>query len=225
MASELGLRERKKQRTRRALVEAAARLFAEQGYEATTVAQLAAAVEISPRTFFSYFPSKEDVLFADTDERIGIAVEAIAGRRSADRPAELLIRAIEQVVSSGAFTEGLGGEVGTARLALVSSTPSLQAGALRRLLRAQREISEALRRAYPEELDEVEAAAMVGALVGAVFSAALAGLRRGDGVAALRGELRRAADLALRGIAAPPPPTSESIDARGQGGESRPARC
>jgi AcrR family transcriptional regulator len=206
MAIEPGLRERKKQRTRRALVETAARLFEEQGYEATTVAQLAAAVEISPRTFFSYFKSKEDVLFADTDERIQIALDAIAARRPADRPPDLLLRAIEQVVSSGAVTEGLA-RIGSARVALVSSTPSLQAGALRRLLRAQLEISEALHRAYPDELDEVAAAAMVGALVGAVFSAALASLRRGDGVTALQGELRRAAGLAIRGIAATASPT------------------
>jgi AcrR family transcriptional regulator len=208
MSIELGLRERKKQRTRRALVEAAARLFEQQGYEATTIAQLAAAVEISPRTFFSYFPSKEDVLFADTDERIQIALDVIADRQPADRPLDLLLRAIEQVVTSRAFTDGLGGSIGSARLALVSSTPSLQAGGLRRLLRAQSEISEALHRSYPEELDEIAAAAMVGALVGAIVSAALAGLRRGDGVTALQGELRRAAQVAVRGIAAPVPPTT-----------------
>jgi AcrR family transcriptional regulator len=208
MAIEPGLRERKKRRTRQALVEAAGRLFAEQGYESTTVAQLAAAVEIAPRTFFSYFASKEDVLFADADERIRIALDAIADRRPADRPPELLLRAIERVVASRAVTDGLAGEIGTARLALLSSTPPLQAGALRRLLRAQLDISEALRRAYPEELDEVTAAAMVGALVGAVFSAALVGLRRGDGAEALQGELRRAAELAMRGIAGPLPPAA-----------------
>jgi len=61
----LSLRERKKARTRKALQEAALRLIREQGYEATTVDQIAAAAEVSPATFFRYFPTKEDVIIQD----------------------------------------------------------------------------------------------------------------------------------------------------------------
>ncbi|NUT05014.1 MAG: TetR family transcriptional regulator [Hamadaea sp.] len=59
------LRERKKAKTRKALQEAAMRLIREQGYDATTVDQIAAAAEVSPATFFRYFPTKEDVIIQD----------------------------------------------------------------------------------------------------------------------------------------------------------------
>jgi TetR/AcrR family transcriptional regulator, regulator of mycofactocin system len=62
-----GLRERKKQQTRQAIHEAAMRLFAERGYDATTIADIAEAAGISPRTFFSYFTAKEEAVFQKFD--------------------------------------------------------------------------------------------------------------------------------------------------------------
>ncbi|MEV6140358.1 TetR family transcriptional regulator [Nocardia sp. NPDC051990] len=59
------LRERKKERTRRTIREEAFRLFREQGYVETTIEQIAAAAEVSPSTFFRYFPTKEQLVLAD----------------------------------------------------------------------------------------------------------------------------------------------------------------
>ncbi|WP_406236582.1 TetR family transcriptional regulator [Nocardia sp. NBC_01009] len=60
-----GLRERKKERTRRTIRVEAFRLFREQGYGETTIEQIAAAAEVSPSTFFRYFPTKDQLVLAD----------------------------------------------------------------------------------------------------------------------------------------------------------------
>src|SRR3954447_2092266 len=80
-----GRRERKKQRTREALVDAAFRLFQEKGFEASTVEEIADAVDVSSRTFFRYFVSKEDVVLTFQEEQQTMFIECFRAR-PADEP-------------------------------------------------------------------------------------------------------------------------------------------
>ena len=75
-----GLREKKKQRTRQALHAAALDLFERRGYVGTTVQEIAAAANVSPRTLFRYFPTKQDLAFGSTDEDVRELLRLVAER-------------------------------------------------------------------------------------------------------------------------------------------------
>jgi AcrR family transcriptional regulator len=190
------LRERKRARTRQALVAAAAELFERRGYDKTTVADIAAAAEISTRTFFSYFASKEEVLFADGDARVGAALRAIENREPDDRPTDILLRALREVAATD---DDLVGPTAALRLRLIRTVPAVRGRALQVQQDGQLQVARRLHAAFPDDLDEVEAAALVGAFVGAI-SCALQVLLA-DGIAnpdVVRERLNRATSIALR---------------------------
>ncbi|MGJ7906533.1 TetR family transcriptional regulator [Actinopolyspora sp. H202] len=81
-----GRRAVKAARTRAGIEAAALRLFREQGFEATTVEQIARAADIAPRTFFRYFPSKDAVLFGDIGSELEYVREALNARGSGEHP-------------------------------------------------------------------------------------------------------------------------------------------
>src|SRR5258705_5542317 len=166
------LRDRKRARTRQALVEAAAALFERNGYDETTIADIADAAEIGTGTFFSYFASKEELLFPESDARVRAAVEAIATRGPDDGPAELLLRALRRI---GDDNDDLGGRLAALRLKLIRTVPAVRGRALQIQGDAQREIARQLAAAFPDRLDQVTAAPPTGAFV-AACPAALQGL-------------------------------------------------
>jgi len=95
MGSGTGLRELKKDRTRHAIREAAVRLFGKQGYEATTMDQIAAAAQVAPRTLYRYYPAKEDLIFQEDIEGLAIAERQLAERRPGESDFDLVTRSIK----------------------------------------------------------------------------------------------------------------------------------
>jgi AcrR family transcriptional regulator len=88
-----GLRERKKRRTRATLIEAAAELCVEQGFDKTTVEQIAAAADVSPRTFSRYFPTKESVITAMTGDMDSYLADALSEQPTDVNEYEAMLRA------------------------------------------------------------------------------------------------------------------------------------
>jgi AcrR family transcriptional regulator len=79
--AETGLRERSKARRRAAIIRAAYELFAERGYDSTTVADIAEAAEVSPRTVAMYFPAKQDIALSRFSDGVASLTDAIRDRR------------------------------------------------------------------------------------------------------------------------------------------------
>jgi AcrR family transcriptional regulator len=100
-----GLRERKKQRTREQIVESAMRLFAERGYHATTIAEIATAADVAPRTFFAYFPSKEAVVFHRVDRDMDALASALRDRLPGETAFDALRRWIDAIFDQSMAAE------------------------------------------------------------------------------------------------------------------------
>ena len=92
-----GLRERKKARTRRALSDAAVRLFAERGFEATTVDAICAEADVAISTFYAYFESKEAAAFPDEDARAAV-ISATLRDRTPGEPLHVTARRVSHAV-------------------------------------------------------------------------------------------------------------------------------
>jgi AcrR family transcriptional regulator len=117
----LGLRERKKIKLRRSVQSEALRLFAEQGYEDTTVEQIADAADISTTTFYRYFPTKEDVVLDDEYDPL---LEHMLGGGNEEEPLVTTLRAAIAAVAAAVEEDP---DRALARLKLLSTVPALRA--------------------------------------------------------------------------------------------------
>jgi len=163
---------------------------------------------VSTKTFFNYFPSKADVLFADPLANVEAALRVISDRGPDDGIREVLLRAVDALLATAEK-----GDQATAvvRQRLIVTVPVVQAVALRHLLEAQARLADALWGAFPGELDPISAAALVGALLGAMIGGIQASLRQDLSEQEMLTAIRRAIELAgqcLPTTATTNPPTS-----------------
>lgn len=164
-----GLRERKKARTRRTIQEHALRLFAEQGYDETTVEQIAEASEISPSTFFRYFPAKEDVVAQDDYDPLLMAMLTAQPEDLAPIPAlRATVRAAFDQIPGEEEQQIL------ARIRLQLSHPALRARVVDNMISTidllAAGIAGRLRRDAADPLSRTAAGAVVGAMLPALFT-------------------------------------------------------
>ncbi|WP_020660588.1 TetR family transcriptional regulator [Amycolatopsis benzoatilytica] len=166
-----GLREEKKRRTRQALIEAALTLFDEQGFDGTTVAEIAARAQVSPATFFNYFAAKEDVVFADQHLFDQVLDEVFAAARPGEPVAELVPRTIGALATADEWSFPLDHPLTEVRTRLLAEVPALRAGYLLRNAMVGDRWAELLYEKCAPQLDRVEAAALTGAVFGALEAA------------------------------------------------------
>jgi AcrR family transcriptional regulator len=197
VTAELGLRERKKQQTRRVILESAARLFGKRGFELVTVAEIARAADVSEVTVFNYFPSKEDLVFGRMEFFEEKLISAVRGREVG----ESALAAFRRPVLDGCKELAL--EETAERIvragALINSSPALQV--------RERELAAGYTQALAQVLaegtrmtpDDVELQGVAGALMSVhralvihVRARVLAGRRGPKLVAEVRAQATRA---------------------------------
>ena len=161
----LGLRDRKKIKTRDTIRREAMRLIEENGYANTTVEQIAEAAEVSPSTFFRYFPSKEMVLMANDLDRV--TVEALE-KQPPDMPSlQAFRRALEITMATLSEAEW---RFERARIRMVLSIPELKSAQFDEYRRTATALTEADCRRTGREPDDFEVRVFVGALAGGLMA-------------------------------------------------------
>lgn len=161
-----GLRERKKARTRAAIRQHALRLFRERGYAETTVEQIAEAAEVSPSTFFRYFPAKEDVVLRDEFDPMAI-------ERFEAQPPELSPIAALRAAMRETFADAPAEQIAQWRELnkLTTSVPELRARALDEWMRSVRLIADLMAKRLGRDPSDLAVRTLAGAISGVGMAA------------------------------------------------------
>jgi AcrR family transcriptional regulator len=170
-----GLRERKKARTRASIREHALRLFREQGYAATRVEQIAEAAEVSPATFYRYFPTKEDVVLQDDFDVL--TLDALEAQPPGLSPLAA-VRAAVAAARAGFTQEERERFRQTTELTM--AVPEIRARALDEFSRSIDVMAAVLARRSGRKADDPAARSLAGAVFGVILATTLPVLERGE---------------------------------------------
>lgn len=163
----MGLRQRKKQQTRRLIFETASRLFAERGFDGVTVAEVARAAQVSELTVFNYFPTKEDLFYEGMEVFEERLLDSVRERARGESALTAFRRAILE--STGRLASDEAGEVIAAAAKLIHASPALASRELEVVARYTRLLAELLAAETGGAglaPDDVETAAIASALMG-----------------------------------------------------------
>lgn len=176
MDTEVGLRERKKTERRRLIETTALELFSRDGFDATTVEAIAEACDIAPRTFFSYFATKDDLVLADYADRLQRILDAFAAR-PVDEPTWQALQAAFAAIAAdfAAHADQL-----RARFAIIATAPSVRARSLDLQLGWEFALAERLRE-RPDVADDATAQLLAGTALAIMRSTLRQWLTADDG--------------------------------------------
>src|SRR5690349_3775700 len=158
-----GLRERKKQQTRETIARVALELFAQQGYENTTLAEIADAADVSKRTIFAYFESKEDILFCDEP----MFYEQLKEKLEQRPPGTTTVDALRDCLSSGPAMD----DNARLRKQIIHSDQSLRLSERGRSAQLEQLVADSIARDLDAEAGDIRPP-LVAAAVTAAFNAA-----------------------------------------------------
>ncbi|ANP51030.1 AcrR family transcriptional regulator [Streptomyces griseochromogenes] len=153
MNQPMGLRERKKERTRETIAETAIRLFLDKGFDRVSITEIAEAAEVSRRTLFTYFPTKEDLVLQRFADHESEAARIVRTRPAGQPPLDALREAMLKALAQRDPNTGLNDDPEfMAFLRLILSTESLAARLMRYMSRGIDALAEALREAGADPL-------------------------------------------------------------------------
>jgi len=161
----MGLREQKKEQTRRRISEVATRLFLERGYDAVTTAEIAQVAEVAPATLFNYFPTKESLVF-DEDRALEDALVAAVTARPAGTA---VLDALRGAILDGPYLRFAHDQSYAQFFELIRATPALAGYARQMAARYEHAIAQAIREWTP--VIEAQSQAIAGYIVEARFTA------------------------------------------------------
>ncbi|MFI1162478.1 TetR/AcrR family transcriptional regulator [Streptomyces sp. NPDC020801] len=165
---QLGLRERKKIKTREAIRAATYSLVQEQGYDATTIEQIAERAEVSPSTVFRYFPTKEDIVL--TDEHDPILLEELRARPANEPWPQSVRRVMRKAIGLGAEDDP---EVTRLRTRLMVEVPAVRSRMMESMSVTGRMLCSVIGERTGRDPDGLEVRVWAMSLIGALMETSL----------------------------------------------------